>query len=286
MDSVDGNRKIEQAREDLYKLESMDHPNIDEIEHFTWNEHALENYKKQLDKRFYSTILFILTHKNYNEDKAKQIWQAIVKHKVELTKKLKRNPGISVATLDYMTNLADRMTDSVIIEEEKTDAIAQVAIVDKLTGLYLHSIFDVSLDKLVKMSHRYRDALSLIMIDVDDFKIINDTYGHQKGDEALSKVGIIIDKSIRDSDVAARYGGEEMAIILPRTDTDLAVEVAERIRLDVLEEFKDDLGITRSSGVSSIGESSASPEVLLKQADQALYQAKALGKNQVVIYRP
>jgi diguanylate cyclase (GGDEF)-like protein len=151
-----------------------------------------------------------------------------------------------------MTNLADRMTDSVIIEEEKSEAITQIAIIDKLTGLYLRSIFDISLDKLVKISLRYQDSLSLVMLDIDDFKKVNDTYGHQKGDEVLTRVGIMIDKNIRDSDLAARYGGEEMAIILPRTDDDLAKDVAERIRLDIFDEFKDDTGVTISLGVSSI----------------------------------
>jgi diguanylate cyclase (GGDEF)-like protein len=267
------------ATEDLYKIDSEKLPTIEMIDRFSHDTRLLESPKKILGNMFYQTVVFVLTHKQYDELRAKALWKKIVEHKNDLNDALGRDVGISVATLDYMTNIAKKISEPKIIEEGKSEWIAEVAIRDALTGLYLRDVFDITLEKKVSEAVRYNDPLSLIIADIDDFKKLNDTLGHPKGDEILSKVADLIVKNIRDADLAARYGGEELAVILPKTLIDAAFAAAERMRKDIQEHFKKDAGTTISIGVSCINNEIETADTLIKRADEALYQAKKEGKN-------
>mgnify|MGYP000937827547 CR=1 FL=1 len=147
---------------------------------------------------------------------------------------------------------------------------------DGLTGLFNHRFFQAELRALVN-EERIRDV-SLVMVDIDDFKKCNDKYGHQAGDEILQQVSNILLANIRSTDVAARYGGEEFALILPGVGLKGALGVAERIRRSV----KAECGITVSLGVSSFPQYASTVEDLIRSADKALYKAKGMGKDQVV----
>jgi diguanylate cyclase len=124
--------------------------------------------------------------------------------------------------------------------------------------------------------------ISLAMIDIDDFKEINDRYGHQQGDKVLTSVGAIIRDNVRKMDTAARYGGEELVILMPNTSATTASEVAERIRRDIENMRVSQISITVSIGVSDTRSIGTNIDELVKKADQALYQAKRAGKNQVI----
>lgn len=118
-----------------------------------------------------------------------------------------------------------------------------------------------------------------MIFDIDNFKKINDQYGHLKGDEILRRLGNILNRSRRDLDICARYGGEEFAIILPHTDCSEALAIAERVRKEIEEYFQNDLKVTVSIGVSNCPDSSVALKTLIKKADNALYESKKTGRN-------
>jgi diguanylate cyclase (GGDEF)-like protein len=163
--------------------------------------------------------------------------------------------------------------------------VASQAVTDALTGLANRRSFDEELALEWRRAERVGDPLALILADIDDFKQVNDTYGHQLGDEVLRKVGETLGSALRQVDLAARYGGEEFAVIVPETDLDGAVKLAERLRIDLLKaqvELPDgtQLRVAASFGVAVKGELTR-PEELIEAADEALYEAKRAGKNRV-----
>jgi len=157
---------------------------------------------------------------------------------------------------------------------------------DGMTGFLNHNTFYEELGREIRRHKRYRDPLALIITDVDDFKTFNDTYGHQAGDFILRETARLIQDNIRDVDIAARYGGDEFAIILPRVDLDGALLAASRIRKKLGEHPFDyqglDFYITMSSGLGEHGPDESSAE-FVRKVDQALYRAKAQGKNRVEV---
>ncbi|MFB6347527.1 MAG: GGDEF domain-containing protein [bacterium] len=169
--------------------------------------------------------------------------------------------------------------------------IERLANYDQLTGLYDRHRLEDRLTQEVSRSNRYDHNLTLMMLDLDHFKNVNDTYGHTAGDTVLEETGDIIretcQENIRQSDIAGRYGGEEFCILLPETNYDEALRVAERIRTSLSEmtftgsdgkEFQ----VTCSIGIAEYDSSMDSYEELVKAADDALYEAKESGRNQVV----
>jgi two-component system cell cycle response regulator len=157
------------------------------------------------------------------------------------------------------------------------------AITDKLTGLYNRRYFDYFIDLELKRSLRENSSLALLMIDVDNFKQINDTLGHLRGDEILGKLGIIIKENIRETDLAARYGGEEFSIVMSNTGLEEASQLAERIRKSVeINRFDvESLSITVSIGIALHPKDADCLQELLNRADSALYTAKRQGKNRL-----
>ena len=168
--------------------------------------------------------------------------------------------------------------------------LVRLSSTDGLTGLYNHREFQNRLEGEIGRSIRHKSILSLLMIDIDRFKKINDIYGHQSGDKVLSAIGAAILHEIRSSDFAARYGGEEMAIVLPETGPSDAQFFAERLRekimntaVTVLE--TETVSVTVSIGVASFPEDASGKGELIEIADQALYFAKKKGRNKTILYR-
>jgi diguanylate cyclase (GGDEF)-like protein/PAS domain S-box-containing protein len=173
--------------------------------------------------------------------------------------------------------------------EEK---LAALAMTDGLTGLANRRAFDEALNREWKRTLRKSAAISLVLLDVDHFKLFNDSYGHQVGDDCLRTVAATLRATVRESDVPARYGGEELAVILPDTHSAAAAELAERFRSEV-----EALGLTHggnpdgggfvtvsigvATALSRDGGTIAMPEGLLLSADLALYKAKHEGRNRV-----
>ena len=158
---------------------------------------------------------------------------------------------------------------------------------DSLTGLGNRRYFESRLDEAISYAARHRHPLSLAMADLDHFKRINDTYGHEAGDRALQAFADVLLRLTRREDVVARFGGEEFLVLLPETGGDRAAAFAERVRIATseLEVLGDDHRITVSIGVAEL-EGGESGESMIKRADEALYEAKAEGRDRVVRYAP
>jgi len=158
-----------------------------------------------------------------------------------------------------------------------------------LTGAFNRRAFHAVADHILARARRERSAVSLVILDLDHFKSVNDTYGHMAGDVVLKRVVDIVHGVLRAQDVLVRLGGEEFAMLLPATTEDKAHHVAERIRMAVEAELFDigeqAVRITTSLGVTSISAMSDVVEIdnLIEQADVALYQAKDLGRNRVCL---
>lgn len=168
----------------------------------------------------------------------------------------------------------------------------ELAMVDGLTGLFMRRYFDARIEEEIERSKRYGTAFSVVMMDVDDFKSLNDTHGHLIGDRVLRGIAHVVKSKMRGVDTAARYGGEEIAVILPRTELVNAYNVGERIRGAIAQlrittdgEPPEVLRVTASFGIAGYPESTASSgEDLVRCADRALYRAKKAGKNRVELF--
>jgi len=165
--------------------------------------------------------------------------------------------------------------------------IQELAVTDELTGLYNRRAFQHALDKELRRSKRYQKSLSLIMLDIDGFKEINDTFGHQAGDEVLKTLAAYLRSGVRDTDLIARYGGDEFAIILPETKAHEAAVLAERLKNSIshhsvtIEETPHP--ITLSIGIADISNNGMSSDELIRRADHVLYRSKGDGGDAVKI---
>jgi len=155
------------------------------------------------------------------------------------------------------------------------------ALTDGLTGLPNRRSIDDTLKRMAAHAERTSTPLGVVLLDLDHFKQVNDLFGHEKGDEVLAAVGVAITSNLRASDFAGRFGGEEFILVLPDTDRDGAVTLAENMREAIagLEVAGVSRRITASLGVAALPEDAPEPTLLLRAADRALYLAKSRGRN-------
>lgn len=185
------------------------------------------------------------------------------------------------AETDYLLNIASLAGIAI-----QNAFLYEMASTDMMTRLKIHHFFQVALAEERERAAKQKSPLSLVMIDIDHFKKFNDSYGHTTGDAVLINVAAIIKQNVRQIDVAARYGGEEMAIILPNTALEEAIKVCERIResIEAAKVIKDDqsLSVTVSIGVAQFHEDEdTNNHTFIERADKALYESKRNGRNQV-----
>ena len=198
--------------------------------------------------------------------------------------------------------------ESLVIAEARTSLIQQLAelaslsiaslnlraklerqsIRDGLTGLFNRHFMEIALERELHRATREKTSLAMLMLDVDHFKLLNDTYGHEAGDVVLREVATTLQKSLRDEDVICRYGGEEFVVIMPDASEEVAVRRAELIRSSVAEirmHFRGELlgSVTISIGIAMYPEVAKDSSTLLRLADGALYRAKNSGRNKVVL---
>jgi len=278
----DDSQSAEKTTQKLVDIESSDRLTSDSISELSDKPALLKRYLHDAGNTF-SDLIFRLTHEIYTEEKATHLWHQIEMHRASINNKLNRDVGMLVAALDYLSNISGDITNPKIMGDVTIEEAAELATRDALTGLYLRGVFDIMLEQMVQEHRRYNKDLSLVMLDIDDFKRVNDELGHQAGDEVLREIGKVLLDTIRDADFPARYGGEEIVIIFPETTIEPAAVMAERLREQVQGHFaKSAANITVSIGVSCICE----PDVttgfeLIRQADKALYKVKHSGKNRV-----
>jgi len=243
----------------------------------------LSDLKDARGELFFSDILYAITHHYFPPVTAEKLWNEVLLHKSAMSKALNRNVQITVATLDYLSSVTSEIFSQTLISEDYIAEIAELSMRDGLTGLFNHTSFFELLDMELKLYERYGTVASLIIMDIDDFKDINDFYGHQQGDRILKELAAIIKGHTRASDACCRYGGEEFAVILPFTNARVAGKIAEKLRIALMRNLPNGQHLTISMGVASCDENTASSCELMKRADDALYQAKKNGKNQVVV---
>lgn len=201
--------------------------------------------------------------------------------------KLNRKP-FSQEDVDTLSTLA--VHAGVAIDNARfVERIKQQAVTDSLTGLYNHMEFQKQLTKDICRSRRFKNELSLLILDLDHFKLVNDTYGHQVGDAVLREIAHLMGSHLRAFDKVFRYGGEEFAIILPQTSTHDARLTAERIRHSIAQRsYGTDAGhgieVTISIGVATFPHDAQGRKELIGTADQALFAAKRAGRNRIELY--
>jgi len=186
------------------------------------------------------------------------------------------------ATLEDLVRERTRELEQLNITlQQQLDQIGQIASYDKLTSVYNRYMFEEILQKEVKRARRYGRPLSLVMVDVDYFKEINDRYGHQAGDLVLREIATTLKESVRDADIVSRWGGEEFVLILPNTNLEQAVSIAEKLRV-IIEERRFEKGarLTCSFGVTAFHEEDTISTIFAR-IDKALYRAKEFERNNV-----
>lgn len=186
----------------------------------------------------------------------------------------------------YQLTLVKGMANHIAVAFDNA-VLYRMAITDELTGLYSNRHFRQAIAKKYGLFHEFGEKMTLLMVDIDDFKKVNDTYGHPAGDAILKDVGKCILSSIREDDLGFRYGGEEFSVILPASDVPAGRVVAERMRA-LIEHypFRIDqhvLKVTVSIGVASWPASADNIKDLISEADKGLYEAKHAGKNRVMV---
>lgn len=175
---------------------------------------------------------------------------------------------------------SDQLEDYQRKLEETNAQLEAMSFTDALTGLKNRRAFEEQLDQAYTRAVRYGRQLSLVLVDVDNFKVYNDTYGHQSGDVTLQLVARALERATRDSDTVARYGGEEFAVILPETGAEGGLVLAERLRREVERGPWEGPAVTASVGIATL-DPSGKRASLIAAADQALYHSKITGKNRV-----
>jgi diguanylate cyclase (GGDEF)-like protein len=233
----------------------------------------------------YSELIYLLSHLRFEGSEAREQWRRIVEHRDAMQKRLGKPVDLRVALVSYFVEVSRRLKNPKVIELKLFEETHASAYRDELTGLYNYRSFREHLGREIQRSERSAAPVSIVMIDIDNFKQFNDQHGHETGNRALATIAKLLRDSLRQVDIAARYGGEEFVLILPATTKTSAAHVAERARVRVERTgFAERAALTVSLGVATYPADARGAEELVRRADSAMYYAKSRGKNQVHLY--
>lgn len=236
------------------------------------------------EENFYAGLLELFIHLSVQEEEAREHWRRILENYNFLAKSLNRNVGLRVAIFDYFLNLNKALDNPILVEIHLFKETERLAMLDGLTGLFNRRYYDVNVSKEFRRAKRYNKDCTLLLLDLDNFKRINDTHGHIFGDTVLKNLAAMLIHTSREEDILCRYGGEEFILILPETAPSGALCYGERLRANLHNDpFFKEYGITVSGGIASFPLAGDSPFEVLDIADKALYQAKDQGKDSIVI---
>lgn len=247
----------------------------------------VDELKGSAGDELYSDVLFTITFKRFNKDEAKKLFSEIIKHKYYMSEKLKRNVGVRIAALDYLANDKKILKNVRLIDENQMEQFMVFMNYDAATGVFNHRYFHEQLEEALCLAMNFSNPLSLLMMDVDNFKEYNDALGHLKGDVALRQIALMMKENTSETDIVARYGGDEFVIILPGRTKQKALEIAEKIRkrIDDFHFYHQEATVGKkvslSIGVSAFPEDASERLKLIGKADEAMYEAKKAGKNAV-----
>jgi diguanylate cyclase (GGDEF)-like protein len=234
----------------------------------------------------YLTKLMLLTDaSNYANHEKQLLTTALITSAFALLFALFTSRLIYYTALDQSRKERERLEHLVSVRSKEIELLSKT---DSLTGLWNRRYLEESLDTEFKRAKRYNHDISIMMIDLDHFKYINDTYGHMAGDEVLRQMSSRIKKCQRETDFVARYGGEEIVVILPETDIKTATDIADTILKSIADEpvlFESfTIEVTTSIGISNMRQEHHDYSMIFAEADEALYSAKANGRNRVEVY--
>jgi diguanylate cyclase (GGDEF)-like protein len=246
---------------------------------------AMKAIEKKWGPDAYTVLLFVLTHLEFSAERARDHWERILKQWDELSETVPGPVDLRVAVLQYFLGAQKKLRNPAIVELRILRRTQDSMIVDELTRLYNFRHFQERLRAEVRRADRDGTTLSLLMVDADDFKALNDARGHLAGNGALRRLSTAFKRAVRETDIVARYGGEEFAILLPNTPKIAALRVGEKVRRAAerarigVEASGGGRTLTVSIGLASLPGDATREEQLLERADQALYIAKSQGKN-------
>jgi diguanylate cyclase (GGDEF)-like protein len=250
-----------------------------------WGE-AMARLERESGPDVYAVLLFVLTQLDFPTDRAQEHWLRILRQWEDLNRCVPEKVDLRVAVLQYFQRRQRKLHNPAIVEIKILRRTQDSAIYDELTRLYNFRCFQDRVVSEARRSARYDTPLSLLMIDVDDFKAFNDSRGHLAGNVALRRLASVLRRGVREVDVASRYGGEEFAILLPSTPKLAALKLGEKLRRAVekagigrSEKTGAGRPLTVSIGVASVPGDAGTAEELVDRADRALYIAKSMGKN-------
>lgn len=230
----------------------------------------------------YSSIFGILCDLQIEGTEAKMHFDNICSHRKKMEQLLGREVGFRVGMLDYFMNTKQKLQNPKMIELEAYQKRVRLVDIDELTGLYNRRFLERYIQSEIQRSKRYGFKFSVMFLDLDDFKKINDTFGHHAGDSVLKAFAAVISRLSRTEDVVVRYGGEEFVIIIPQTDSCSAKILYQRVANGLLEyHFRYNVKVTVSAGIAEYPRHGTNAASLMEKSDEALYISKRLGKNRV-----
>jgi len=247
---------------------------------------ALEDVIAKEGRGTYRVILHILTHLELDQREAADCWREIIALHQEMSAALKRPVSLRTAICDYFCSVHKSLKNPKVVEIHIFETTLKNSKYDGLTGLLNRLTLEEMISREINRARRHTEKLSMIFFDLDNFKQVNDCFGHQAGDAFLKQVAAVIQSEKRLEDMAGRYGGEEMLLLLPETHKKNAAAIGERIRSrvekTVIQWQRSPIRATVSGGLSVFPDEARDAASLVRQADEALQRAKAAGKNRIV----
>lgn len=235
-------------------------------------------------------IFQVLADLHFNPDVAYDYWKKVHQHSLWFNEQVGRPLPLIATMCDYFQSQKPQLiSNPKLTTLESFESLVNHSTIDRLTGLFNRNCLNDTLTHLLALTQREGSELSFVFFDLDDFKLVNDTYGHQMGDSVLNTLGTLLSNSIRKSDIALRYGGEEFVVLMPNTDYKNALMLSNRIRLKVKNTpFIEDglkLNITISGGLAVYPTHAKTANELIYSADSALYRAKGAGKDNITVFK-
>lgn len=244
---------------------------------------GMNSLASEYGNQAYRDLFFMITGKNLGSVQSATAWHDILQHRAIFIAPEYQSVGLRPAMFDYLHRVTGEIETPRFIDSSFLENIMRTSVTDGLTGLFNQTHFKSRLEKMIDQGRRSQDSIfSLILLDLDHFKQYNDSCGHLCGDEAIRSTARIIRESVRECDIACRYGGEEFAVLLPSIDMTSAHQIADRIRIKIEKEMfprQDRMpagNLTISGGISQYPFHGVDATSIIDHADTELYKAKSV----------